>query len=158
MVDVVTTPVSELGGDGTATLTVEGGTPAYAIVWSTGITDVYELTALEAGEYLVTVTDANLCAEDMEFTIGVAMGVNGTTVSMPSIHPTLAVNELFLVNCPVARVQYRIFDTMGQLHLEHRDHDTNGPINVQRLAAGPYILKVYLGSVAYSMPFVRSNQ
>ena len=45
---------------GTASVFVEGGSPGYEFLWSNGFSD-NEITGLCAGEYSVTVTDANGC-------------------------------------------------------------------------------------------------
>ncbi|MDX9908547.1 MAG: gliding motility-associated C-terminal domain-containing protein, partial [Mariniphaga sp.] len=57
--------------DGTISISVEGGTEAYTIVWTKdGETftteDGYNLTGLEPGSYAVTVTDANGCVAELE--------------------------------------------------------------------------------------------
>jgi gliding motility-associated-like protein len=46
--------------NGSATVTVLGGTPAYSYLWSTGITTA-AATGLVAGTYAITVTDLNGC-------------------------------------------------------------------------------------------------
>jgi PKD repeat protein len=48
--------------DGTASIAAAGGTPAYTYLWSTGAT-TDNITAVAAGSYTVTVTDANGCSE-----------------------------------------------------------------------------------------------
>ncbi len=51
-------------GNGSADLTVSGGTPGYVIAWTgpSGFTAVTEdISNLEAGDYSVTITDANNC-------------------------------------------------------------------------------------------------
>jgi len=62
---VSTTPVSCFGGNnGTATVNPSGGTPGstgYTYLWSNGQT-AQTATALSAGAYVVTVTDANGCS------------------------------------------------------------------------------------------------
>ena len=65
-----TTSVSCNGGsDGTATVSVTGGTTAYSYSWApsggTGATG----TGLSAGNYTVTVTDANLCSTTQTFNV-----------------------------------------------------------------------------------------
>jgi gliding motility-associated-like protein len=49
------------GNDGSATATPSGGSPAYTFVWSNGQT-TQTATGLSAGNYTITVLDANACA------------------------------------------------------------------------------------------------
>jgi gliding motility-associated-like protein len=49
------------GNDGTATVTATGGTGAYTYAWSGVTGNIPNITALTAGTYIVTVTDANNC-------------------------------------------------------------------------------------------------
>jgi hypothetical protein len=56
--DVTTTG----GNNGTATVTVTGGTNPYTYLWSNGATTA-SITGLTAGTYTVTVTDANGCSD-----------------------------------------------------------------------------------------------
>ncbi len=54
--------------EGTITLTVSGGVPAYSFDWSDG-NDNQDRTGLLAGDYSVTVTDQNGCTNLVDFTI-----------------------------------------------------------------------------------------
>lgn len=58
------------GNDGSIGLNVEGGTPPYTYAWNTGATTQDIPGGLTAGEYGVTVTDANGCTDilDIELT------------------------------------------------------------------------------------------
>ncbi|MEA3446576.1 MAG: gliding motility-associated C-terminal domain-containing protein, partial [Bacteroidota bacterium] len=68
------TDVSCYGGNnGTITTIVTGGTQPYSFIWSNGSGTNQNLTGLEAGVYILTITDDNLC----EFTISI-------TISQPS--------------------------------------------------------------------------
>ncbi|MEP7170353.1 MAG: HYR domain-containing protein, partial [Bacteroidota bacterium] len=60
------TPASCFGGsNGTASVTVSGGTPGYFYLWST--TEITSsISSLSAGTYTVTVTDANGCTATCE--------------------------------------------------------------------------------------------
>ncbi|WP_035845706.1 SprB repeat-containing protein, partial [Crocinitomix catalasitica] len=49
-----------LGADGSATVSVTGGTPEYSYLWNTGATTA-TISDLTAGIYTVTITDANGC-------------------------------------------------------------------------------------------------
>ena len=54
------------GQDGEIQLNIVGGTPNYSILWSNGGTNMLA-KGLSAGNYKVTVTDANSCFEEGEF-------------------------------------------------------------------------------------------
>jgi gliding motility-associated-like protein len=56
------------GNDGSITLTVSGGTTAYAFIWSNGAT-TQNISGLTAGTYDVTVTDANNCTATASATV-----------------------------------------------------------------------------------------
>ncbi|MBI4647996.1 MAG: FG-GAP repeat protein [Bacteroidia bacterium] len=62
---IETTPATCIYADGTATVTVSGGTPPYAYLWNTGA-ETQSLASLQTGEYTVTVTNSDGCtAESM---------------------------------------------------------------------------------------------
>ena len=61
--------VSTVGGsDGEALITVSGGTQPYTYLWSNGAT-TNPATNLTAGEYTVTITDANGCTDETPCTV-----------------------------------------------------------------------------------------
>jgi gliding motility-associated-like protein len=57
------------GSDGSATVTVSGGTPGYTYSWSPSGGTAATATGLAAGNYTVTITDANSCTETQNVTI-----------------------------------------------------------------------------------------
>jgi len=61
------------GSDGSATVEVTGGTPGYTYTWSNSST-TEDLPGIPAGQYEVTVTDANQCT-----------AVSGITISEPPL-------------------------------------------------------------------------
>ncbi|MBL0309246.1 MAG: gliding motility-associated C-terminal domain-containing protein [Bacteroidetes bacterium] len=76
------TPVSCFGGnDGTLSVTPSGGTGAYSYVWSNTDT-TSDITALSAGNYSVTVTDANGCSSSASIPVDEPLAplASGTTV------------------------------------------------------------------------------
>jgi predicted secreted protein len=56
------------GGNGTATVAPSGGTAPYTLLWSNNETSS-TITGLSAGNYSVTIKDANLCQITQNFTI-----------------------------------------------------------------------------------------
>lgn len=55
--------------DGSATLTINGGTPGYTVLWSTGSAANPTLNGLSAGNYAVSVRDAAGCISAQNITI-----------------------------------------------------------------------------------------
>jgi hypothetical protein len=58
------------GSNGTATITVGGGTPNYTYSWSPNVSTTATATGLRAGSYSVTATDAKGCTITRTFNIG----------------------------------------------------------------------------------------
>ncbi len=61
--------------DGTASVTISGGTAPYNIQWSTGGTSA-NISGLAPGNYSVTVTDANGCGATGNVTVGGTAGID----------------------------------------------------------------------------------
>jgi|GEM_PF-895015 len=73
------------GSDGTATASASGGTTAYTFAWNNGGTTA-TITGLAAGNYCVTVTDANACTDTACVTItepavSCSLSVSASTIS-----------------------------------------------------------------------------
>jgi len=85
-VNGVTTNVLCFGGNtGSVNITPSGGTPVYTYLWSNGAT-AQDINTLAAGNYNVTVTDANGCTNNLySATItqpASALSVNGVTTNV----------------------------------------------------------------------------
>ncbi|MBL4657529.1 MAG: hypothetical protein JKX73_05975, partial [Flavobacteriales bacterium] len=78
-----TNPSTCGASDGSAIVTVSGGTPAYIYLWSTGST-TSSATNLSSGIYYVTVTDANGCQDSSFVTIAPSSAPSLTTTSTNS--------------------------------------------------------------------------
>ncbi|MFM7218453.1 MAG: hypothetical protein ACKO1U_10575, partial [Bacteroidota bacterium] len=83
---VSTTAATTVGGsNGSATVNVSGGSPAYTYRWSNNATTA-TASALTAGTYTVTVTDANGCSTTASGSVGdpscnITISVTGTSVT-----------------------------------------------------------------------------
>ncbi len=67
------------GANGTASVTVSGGTPGYTYSWSPSGGTAATATGLAAGTYTVTITDANNCQITRNFTITEPAILSATT-------------------------------------------------------------------------------
>ncbi|MBB4802426.1 gliding motility-associated-like protein [Flavobacterium nitrogenifigens] len=84
------------GNNGSATVTVSGGTPAYTYVWNTiPAQTTATATNLTAGNYSVKITDANGCEINESFTI-----LDGDSIK-PIINP---LPQTTTINCPAEPV------------------------------------------------------
>ncbi len=62
-------PSCNSGNDGSIGLNVSGGTPTYTYEWNNGLPPVEDPDAVAAGNYSVTVTDANGCTENISLSV-----------------------------------------------------------------------------------------
>ena len=74
------------GNDGTATVSVSGGTPGYSYLWNTTPTQtIATATALAAGTYTCTITDANGCVTTHSDTIFEPSQLTGSITSQTNV-------------------------------------------------------------------------
>ncbi|AUC76246.1 Ig-like domain-containing protein [Olleya sp. Bg11-27] len=88
--DVTATTTDELGpatNDGTATAVVTGGVEPYTYSWSPGGESTNVITGLSAGDYTITITDANDCKDSTTVTVnpGSCNNLSVTGTSSPAI-------------------------------------------------------------------------
>lgn len=72
------------GMDGSISVAVTGGTPAYSFQWSNGAT-TKDLASVSAGAYLITVTDGNLCTVSATATVGEASELSVSLVAKTDV-------------------------------------------------------------------------
>ncbi len=78
---ITTTDANCSNNDGSATVSVSGGTGAYTYAWSSGGTDSTE-TGLAADVYTITVTDVSGCTDSANVAVS---NVGGATITIDSI-------------------------------------------------------------------------
>ena len=125
--------------DGSAIMIPSGGTPDYTIAWSTGATG-RQINDLDIGDYSVTVTDANGCAEEAAFTITqndpIAISeINPIAVDCPD-DPSGAIG--FDLQGGIAPYQYSLDD--GNTFLDLMTDGDSATITA--LVAGDYAISI----------------
>ncbi|MBL4656670.1 MAG: choice-of-anchor J domain-containing protein, partial [Flavobacteriales bacterium] len=125
-----TNPTSCGSADGSAIVTVSGGTPGYTYIWSSGST-TSSATNLAAGIYYVTVTDAGGCQDSSFVTIA------------SSSAPTLVTNST-ISGCAVddGTATVTISGGIGPYTFLWNDANSQTTATATGLAAGTYTIIV----------------
>lgn len=143
------TAASSVGGDGSATVSIGGGTPPFTIQWNDPYNQTTETaTDLNGGTYSVTVTDANGCSSVIE--VVVDGGVNGlegiesvasVQLSSNPFSDVLSVNYSLL--SPNTTLRFALYDTEGRLVELLNSEDASGTMALgKNIPAGLYLLDV----------------
>jgi len=147
-------------GDGTASVTVSGGEPPYSYEWSDGQTTA-TATGLAAGEYTVTVTDANGC------TVTGTVDVMVSTASLDGVssfyfgpNPTTGTIDLTLRMETAVAVGIEIEDLSGR-RLMYMEEDATTTLqralDLSSYANGVYILRIITEKGQLTKPLVLSE-
>jgi hypothetical protein len=143
---------------GTATAIVEGGTPGYQYMWSTG--DSTQAIMVDFGNYSLTVTDANDCTVDDMIVISSSYAVHEAIESI-RLYPNPAKEVLYLnavFRSPMAP-SLEIINTHGENILSkqlQKSPGLNELLTVGHLPAGTYYLLMRSdGRLLYSAIFIK---
>lgn len=71
--------------NGSASIAASGGTPSYTYLWSPGASTASSITNVTAGNYNVTVTDANGCTQNSNIVVGQNLGGTATISSSTNV-------------------------------------------------------------------------
>ena len=87
-IDTLTDAFCPLSSTGSISIHIEGGVPPYNYAWSNGIRDTNRIHSLPAGEYSVTISDANGCK--MVRSSGLEVGVLNTSLPVSlTVHDSI---------------------------------------------------------------------
>jgi PKD repeat protein len=132
---VTATTTPSTGQDGTIIIDIQGGSPLYSILWTGGL----DLTALPAGEYRITVTDANGCSAQVTAVVEMSSGIHEVLEEVKLFpNPTnsninLAFSHRF--------TRYKVFDLRGLLIIKNQTEGHGSvTINCENLLPGQYYI------------------
>ncbi len=146
--------------NGMIILNVNGGTPPYTYLWSSGQT-TKNIGSLGPGSYTVTVTDANNCTEDQTFDVGTTAVKDLESHSEIILYPNPVSDKLYLKLKTYnyeKDLPYHIYNLYGQKVAGGTLTPLAGSetyINVSNLSSGYYFIEFYVNNKRLVSKFVK---
>ena len=140
------------GNDGSVNITVSGGTAPYTYEWSNSVA-TEDLTAVAAGTYTVTITDANGCTSTASGTVldgPIAVGMTNNNINI-NLFPNPTADNATLsielanmadVNITITNVVGQVMQSMNATALTNKQFT----LNMSDWAAGIYFVRVNVGN------------
>jgi hypothetical protein len=152
-------------GDGEISIDVDGGTGDYTITW-TGpdgfSSDEEDIDGLVAGEYTVTIVDANGCtiAETYNVMVGIEELFNSVDVTlMPN--PSEGEFYLDLAGLDGQEVAYKVVDMQGRVildeNIEWNSAEVREMIDLTDQSSGLYYLMIQIGDETGTLKMMKQN-
>ena len=151
-----TTSDEVFGEDGAIDVTTSGGTPAYTFLWSNDETseDISELTA---GLYSLTVTDANGCTAEFEFTVSGQVGLNDLSGNPFTIYPNPASTTINISNVQGITINtVRLYNSLGQVIVQNTvsPEKADFMLDVSDFETGIYYIVLDTDNQLYTVKFL----
>jgi hypothetical protein len=128
---------SSTASDGAVAASVVGGVGSYTYDWSNSSNNA-TLTNIGAGNYCVTVTDANACTAAACATVSAPSGIITVNGLSHTLYPNPASSVITLQSEELKGATLRIFGTDGALKAEHILSANKENINLSELPQGVY--------------------
>lgn len=142
-------PETNLGdNDGTASVTVSGGTAPYSYLWNDNSAQTTATASgLASGSYDVIITDANGCIFNATVFVNHTTGVNEVELANQiQVSPNPA-NEFIKINLGSSGViKLEIIDVSGRIVMQY-SVNSQATINITSLSEGSYYLRFNNGTV-----------
>ncbi len=132
-----------MGMDGSATVTVSGGTPNYTYFWMPGGETTASINGLAAGIYSVMVLDANGCGDTLEVIVGSQVSLDESGISSLVIYPNPSATTITVSNsASTVFDQVGVYTSEGRLMVEFALGGNESRIlDISSWSPGRYVLK-----------------
>jgi hypothetical protein len=141
---LTTTSTDEMMGmDGTATVTVSGGTPNYMYYWMPGGSTMASISGLAAGTYSVMVLDANGCGDTLEVVVGSQVSLDEAGLTSIVLYPNPSATTITVSNSASTIIDnVGVFTSEGRLVFEFALGGNESRIlDISSWSPGRYVLK-----------------
>jgi hypothetical protein len=141
---LTTTSTDEMMGmDGTATVTVTGGTPNYMYYWMPGGATMASISGLAAGTYSIMVLDANGCGDTLEVVVGSQVSLDEAGLTSIVLYPNPSATNITVSNSASTIIDHvGVFTSEGRLVFEFTlEGNESRILDVSSWSPGRYVLK-----------------
>lgn len=133
---------AENGMNGSAELSIYGGTPPYSIIWlPIGIEDQLQVDGLGQGSYTVEITDANGCFDEAQFTI-IDTYINELKNAGPTAYPNPFQDHLTFDQIPTSPFIIVFYNARGQEVLRKECISPSCQVGTTSLSRGIYAVSI----------------
>jgi len=139
--------------DGSATISIEGGTAPYTIYWSNN-TNGYSISNVVPGNYSVMVLDNNGCVATLPVVIGWEVSVEPVVTAGMKIYPNPSDTYLVVENSGFVADEIVISDVLGQVVLQIKPVSGTTRIDVSKLSPGVYFVSTKNNAKKFVQKFV----
>jgi hypothetical protein len=147
---LTTTSTDEMMGmDGTATVTVSGGTPNYMYYWMPGGATMAYISGLAAGTYSIMVLDANGCGDTLEVVVGSQVSLDEAGLTSIVLYPNPSATTITVSNSASTVIDHvGVFTSEGRLVFEFTLGGNESRIlDISSWSPGRYVLKHASGTL-----------